>query len=422
MEADYSSALTLLLRYPAPTDPQGPSGFVDDALYLRQNLTIDGGELIISRYSGRRRKPHIQENRVPSPNVFRFPRRSRKAVSQEGSNSNVTDTATRSPAKFLQEQGGIEGILQEAARGVYSRGEKWGVAKALRSAVQGLQSGSNSPRQSVDITRQNAEDTCNPAAVATELPARIKALEARNKALAKMLENAMEDLWVQQREFEKQKAEEFANALSIAIAKVQFVQVYLQDSSLPLLPDETPQTVEDEAHQSDVHTSADTETENQTESSSPLSIPKNQSLEQPPLTPAQLPPEMTTNPETSKPAKNPSQPPTTSNPNPSLQIGPTPLNAPRPSLAQSSFSWMLGDNGERKSSFVSATRLPPEKKREMRGRAAFLFGEEESDRKERRGSRDGAKGKGVDEAGIGEDEEDGEGFTLGTLRGGKARR
>ena len=118
LEADYSSALTLLLRYPAPTDPHGPSGFVGDALYIRQNLTLDGGELIISRYSGRHRKSHIYENRISSPNVFRFPRKSRKAISREGSISSIADIQIRSPSKFLQDQGGIEGILQEAARGV----------------------------------------------------------------------------------------------------------------------------------------------------------------------------------------------------------------------------------------------------------------------------------------------------------------
>ena len=112
-----------------------------------------------------------------------------------------------SPSKFLQDQGGIEGIIQEAARGVYSRGEKWGVAKALRGAYQGLQSASstpsklaNAPRWSLDTGNMITDDSAN-------LVTRIHGLEQRNQALAKLLERAMEDLWIQQRDFTKDKAD-----------------------------------------------------------------------------------------------------------------------------------------------------------------------------------------------------------------------
>ena len=42
IEADNSTALGLLLRYPVPELPQSPQTFVEDAIYLRQNLNVDG--------------------------------------------------------------------------------------------------------------------------------------------------------------------------------------------------------------------------------------------------------------------------------------------------------------------------------------------------------------------------------------------
>ncbi|CAG8018657.1 unnamed protein product [Penicillium nalgiovense] len=50
--ADYTTALTLLLRYPSP-QPHTSQTFVHDTLYLEQNPTADRGSFIISKYSGR---------------------------------------------------------------------------------------------------------------------------------------------------------------------------------------------------------------------------------------------------------------------------------------------------------------------------------------------------------------------------------
>jgi len=77
---------------------------------------------------------------------------------------------------------------------------------------------------------------------------RVKELEARNTQLSKLLEGAVAELW----EYQKHAAdarfgsEDGAQAesgddlekLSVAIAKVQFVNVYLGDSSLPLPAEE----------------------------------------------------------------------------------------------------------------------------------------------------------------------------------------
>ena len=420
MEADYSSALTLLLRYPAPSRPDGPSTFVEDALYLRQNLSLEGGSFIVSKYSGRPslvplKSPRgsYRRNRVVQPNSAppRSPNRPKSPI--------------RSPARFIQDQGGIEGILQEAAKGVYSRGEKWGVNKALRGAVQGLQSGSSSPRRlpiagvrwSLDdgkpVTSNNDE----------QLTMRIVALEQRNKALAKMLEHAIEDLWLQQKYLDKEKEEAAANAINLAVAKIQFVQVYLEDSSIPLIP-EIPASVSIERAEpgplpnqaiedTPVKTEASLTAQNTVQPKATVQVittsdKEERSLD---LSAQEKPPshQDVHDPAPAAAANAIEEPPLSKLKPQSTndRPGPSPFHHPRPSLAQSSFSWMLGPD-QRKSSFVSASPFPPEKKRESaaRGKAGFLFGDVESD----------SVGVGASKAKE-KDDRDGNGFTLGTLKG-----
>jgi len=432
MDADYSSALTLLLRYPAPPDNQGPSTFVGDALHLRKNLSLEGGSSIISKYSGR---PTLV---VPQRSSGSYRRsRTRKSTSATPENSVRRQSPIRSPARFLQEQGGIEGILQEAAKGVYSRGEKWGVGKALRGAVQGLQSGSSSPRRSpLAGVRWSLDDGKQVASNEEQLTARIGALESRNQALAKMLQSTIEDLLLQEKAFDKEKEEAAANALSLAIAKVQFVQVYLEDSSMPLVPEAPAQEVgkrsksspepvvtiesppagniaavpEEASQQPGVKLPATTKatiaetksepTDPQTSGTPPV-IPK---IQEPGPAPA---------------GDGPGEPPPPKPKQAKEKPLPSPFHQPRPSLAQSSFSWMLGPD-QRKSSFVSASPFPPEKKREsaMRGKVGFLFGEEEGEGHGSGSAKAKAKAKAKEkekESDGGEGE--GDTYTLGTLKG-----
>jgi len=432
MDADYSSALTLLLRYPTPPDTQGPSTFVGDALHLSKNLSLEGGSYIISKYSGR---PTQVASQRTSGSYRRS--RTRKPTSATPENSVRRRSPIRSPARFLQEQGGIEGILQEAAKGVYSRGEKWGVSRALRGAVQGLQSGSSSPRRSpLAGVRWSLDDGKQVSSNDEQLTARIEALETRNKALAKMLEGAIEDLVVQEKAFAKEKEEAAANALSLALAKVQFVQVYLEDSSMPLVPEAPAQEVDERSNTNPepvvtiqsppagkiaaVSEEKSEEKSSQTEAKAPsATIAKTSEIKcdptdqvksnSPPTIPKIQEPSPAPRPDT--PVDPPPLKPKTFKEKPL----PSPFHQPRPSLAQSSFSWMLGPD-QRKSSFVSASPFPPEKKRESatRGKVGFLFGEEEEDSHASRSTKTKDKGKDRDGGGS---EVEGDAYTLGTLRG-----
>ena len=66
-----------------------------------------------------------------------------------------------------------------------------------------------------------------------------------------------------------------------------------------------------------------------------------------------------------------------------LQARSTPTILPRRPLAQSEFSWMLGDNTHR-SSFVSSASLPPDQSRrsESRSRQGSLFGDGRDEKRE----------------------------------------
>ena len=424
--ADYSTALTLLLRYPVPEPPHGPPSFVGDALYLRKNLQLDSGVQIVSQYSGKAPNAHFENHPRPKQ-VDRTHLRTTRDGSPASRDSPVRHSSPfSSPARLLQRQGGIEAVIQEAAKGVYSRGEKWGVNKAIRGAVQGLQSGNSSPRRHSEAPRWSLDDGKTVASSA-QITARVQALEERNITLAKMLGKAMEELSIQQKNFAEQKADAAAEALGLAIAKVQFVQVYLEDPTISL-PTEGPNPIDTE----EPTPSSAQGLIAAAESTSPLKPPASSPKTRPTITSqprqdatadsVEPGPNTTTEPiPTGAPSPKPSPKPNTSpkaqpsmpapdslQPNPpNDRPGPSPFHHPRPSLAQSSFSWMLGE-GQRKSSFVSASPFPSEKRRQNAGRGD-LFGEEKSAGK----AQQVAKGKKAAEGG------DEEGFTLGTLRGMK---
>ncbi|KAL9064117.1 MAG: hypothetical protein Q9157_007949, partial [Trypethelium eluteriae] len=231
-EADYSTALTLLLRYPEPSDAQGARTFVSDAIFLKSHFHSDGGSHIVHKHTGRHLPLVSQAGTVsasPDIPVFTVSKRSRSPPK----------TAKRSSQPVGQV--GLEGLLQDAARGVFKRGEKWGVNQAVRDAVgevrknvQGLQAARGSPRGK---SSESTEASKNPE----KLLRKISRLEERNRTLAKMLEGAVAELWNHQKSVTETKESEgdSVNALSMAIARVQFVQVYLEDSSMKLPEDDT---------------------------------------------------------------------------------------------------------------------------------------------------------------------------------------
>lgn len=405
LEADYSAALTLLLRYPVPTAPYGPSTFVGDALYLRDNLLLDGGDHIISKYS--RRAPETTVTRK-LPKKVRRARTAEQTAAQKTLSPQKASSPRLSPARMLQNQGGIEGIIHEAAKGVYNQGERWGVAKALRGAVQGLQSTNTSPRPPTEKSRWSLDSGKNVSDSPKDLIAKIQSLEERNRSLAKLLEKAMEELWTQQRDNQKPN-ETTADALSLAIAKVQFVQVYLENSTMPL-PSEDPSS-EEKNHDVLINTDAKLVPSSPGPPSYPIQSDGtadeknasdgvnttesvNSSVQR--LAPAPVKP-LPSTPRVGSPPKS---------------SGLSPFSQPRPALAQSSFSWMLGED-QLKSGFVSASPFSSEKS-EGRRKGVQLFGDEKREgSRNRRSSKPNGDGDNSDD--------DGDVFTMGTLKGGRIK-
>lgn len=236
IEANYSVALMLLLKYPSPEPPYGPQSFVDDAIYLRDNFSAAGGAKVISKYGARAPVLHSSDLRPSTPLG--------QGLSPKQKLSR-TRSPLPSPATFLQQQGGVEALFQGAARGVLDRGERLGINQAVRDAVgevrknmQGLQaSRSNSTRsRNSDAVRWSLDEG---KTVPSSSRATVAVMNARNKQLARMLDQAMSDLRAVSLSDDGDK-NQYIQAMDIAIAKVDFVKIYLEDSTMPL-PRDSPQ-------------------------------------------------------------------------------------------------------------------------------------------------------------------------------------
>ncbi|KAM7223803.1 TBC1 domain family member 5 [Rhypophila decipiens] len=225
LEADYSVALQLLLKYPAPQPPHGPDTFVEDALYLRTHSDAAGGTTLIFKYTGR--SPAAAP--VPSPS----PRSSTPSFQGFGSLRQRT-LGARSPlsasARLLQQQS-VEAIFQGAAKGMIERGEKLGINQAVRDAVgeirrnvQGLQESRSPGRRNPGLSGDNSQ------------PLALALMERRNQQLAAMLDESINTL-KQLTTSESLDKEQRSQELDLAAARIQFVKICLEDSSITL-PDE----------------------------------------------------------------------------------------------------------------------------------------------------------------------------------------
>ncbi|EMD00564.1 hypothetical protein BAUCODRAFT_173922 [Baudoinia panamericana UAMH 10762] len=266
LDADYNSALTLLLRYPEPAREHPAQCFALDALYLREHFDLEGSGYIVLKYSGRPLMP--RKGAVTPPalqrNITAFSGIPTAAVTSKPPRPVASRTSSSRPRNF-------EALLQSTARNIYARGERLGTG--LRSAVDEVHKRAQEIRETPTPSSLQARARTGPGA----LYARVKALEQRNRHLAVLLEGAVSQLWeyqkavsadgslaVANRHNEKQQdndntttlqATEYSTdveKLSLAIARVQFVQVYLDDPSLPL-----PETDDQEhQHDQDAHTAA----------------------------------------------------------------------------------------------------------------------------------------------------------------------
>lgn len=370
LEADYSVALQLLLRYPAPEPPHGPHTFVDDAIYLKGHLNPAGGSALILKYTGRAPTsapppPAIADPRPSTPSSLALNLRQRTL----GARSPLS-----TPAKFLQTPGGVEALFQGAAKGVMERGEKLGINQAVRDAVgeirrnvQGFQEartpGRSTPRDPfVDGMQRQPSFT-------------VALLERRDRQLAAMLDETIANLRdMAAAKLEGDDRDRYVQAMEVAAAKLQFVKVHLEDASLGLPEDEEMPAINALSLSSPrenrrptvaldttpvVVTSSAVETARSTLSSpdsagqEPTPLPVVQELSAPEPRPDNNLDKMDT--DIPQPQPNPSTTPDTASPaaqplpvlpSATLPHPKRPSAVPtRSTIAQSSFSWMLEPDG-----------------------------------------------------------------------------
>lgn len=364
---------------------------MDDAIYLRDNFSAEGGAHIISKYSGK--APVVQSPSL-TPTAFIG-----EGVDLKP-NLLTARSRLQSPTRFLKQQGGVEALLQGAAKGVFDRGERLGINQAVRDAVadvkknmQGLQAASRAnskTRRPSDVTRSSLDEgRAVPSSNRLE-----SAMKSRNKRLARMLDEAMAELRDASLAKDGDK-DDYIKAMDIAVAKVGFVKVYLEDSTMPLPPISNHATPggSSPTAESGANVSPQTSSHIRSSKTSPLASPgsKPGTPRGPSLadTPTPVLPSRGGSPAVKSPAdatqklslerieiEHPEAVPAKS------PAAPLPTRA---SIAQSNFSWMLEPDSTMASSpkstspkaaspFLKSGRRPASGS--GRDKAAFLFGED----------------------------------------------
>ncbi|EFX00751.1 tbc domain protein [Grosmannia clavigera kw1407] len=307
LEADYSVALPLLLKYPPPGPPYGPHTFVDDALFLRDHGDVEGGASLVLKYTGR--APARQQQPQPQPTTPTTPTMTttmsghsrassapgtRVAAGSSGTPRTSTPgagfaagldslrqrtrMAVRSPLRALSPEGGqgqplapgresVGALLHGAAKGakgVMERGEKLGLNQAVRDAVgeirrnmiQGLQEA----RQVTKGVGGRAggggviDKGTDPTGQVLQVLAEMERMEQRNRQLAVMLDETVESLRSlvtgeageagdTDETTESQRQSPWLDVVELAAAKVQFVKTEQQPPRETLPPAAIPSSI-----------------------------------------------------------------------------------------------------------------------------------------------------------------------------------
>lgn len=228
--ADYNTALPTLLKYQDQGGIPNPRDLAFDATFLQSHASPKSGQEVIYKYT--KRAPRIVWDIPPS-----FPGQGVARGLAPLANSSARSHRKQNSNPFNR----LESLFQDSARFVNEREQNWGVKKALRDRVddvrrnvQDLQVNVGAPRNASYGTNEVPEENTS------RLQQTIRDLQARNKTLSHTLEVAVEELWHHQGSFSGLLAaeNERVQSLGVAIAKVQFCQVYLNDDTIPLPTDD----------------------------------------------------------------------------------------------------------------------------------------------------------------------------------------
>ncbi|KAH6850218.1 rab-GTPase-TBC domain-containing protein [Chaetomium sp. MPI-CAGE-AT-0009] len=236
LEADYSVALQSMLKYPAPRPPHGPHTFVDDAMYLRDHFDAAGGVTLIFKYTGK----SPANTSVTTPTPSRIPTPSFQKFNSFRQRTLGARAPLSTSARILQQPGGVEALLQGAAKNMMERGEKLGLNQAVRDAmgefrrnVQGFQETRGTPSGGRGLFGESGPPT-------PDLSLTITLMERRNSRLADMLDESVSSLKLLAASGFEDEKEKHLETVEIAAAKVQFVKACLEDPTLALPEEELP--------------------------------------------------------------------------------------------------------------------------------------------------------------------------------------
>jgi len=400
----------LLLHYEPPLPPNGPATLVQDAMFLENNRTFEGGASLIARYSGLRvDSPEQRQPAARRPPALQLSQRHRRKLSPA---PRPSDSPGRSPARFLSPQKGLETIFQEVSGTLQKRTEGWKVSKAIRAAagevrrnVNSLQSGTTSPRNSVDAIQSAPSQQDTGQDIVEDPKRRFITLKTRNEALARMLADALAELRAHKESSDPKQMTVADSSFNIALAKLQFVQVCLAEPEIPIpAQDGLPG-----AETTDGRTGLP-ETENSGRALLPLDcdtsvIAKHKDALHDRLSGS--PVGVAKDPNSRVGAESGEvRAVTQDRESDNRKLKPSTLSSPqpRPALAQSPLSWMLGE-GQHRSDFVSSSTPPPEQRRDSVPKA-----------KSKRLFADGKESEGKDGSDSGDD-----GFTMSSLHGSKSK-
>lgn len=366
---------------------------MDDALYLKDHYNTPGGSSIIMKYTGKMPSPSPDQRPATPDSPF-------QGLSIRSGNG--TRSPLRSPARFIQQRGGVEALFQGAAKGVIERGEKLGINQAVRDAMGEIRrnmkdlsdarimvmSNNNSRSTTPTTGRHNIFTNGSLVSPVGDEQRAAIAFEQRNKQLALLLEEAiagLKTLAASNLEGDKEKNLE---AVEMAAAKAQFVKIHLEDSSLDLTLDAppkegdqiTPQVIIDDAVPAAVPSIISGNINN--ESSSSLMIAEDDEIMTDSEAGGATTPKLSANTANMEgieasplsPTSQPLDETVTSSPHRPVPI-PT-----RSTIAQSSFSWMLepdqtATTSSAPASIPSSATSTHQIISSKRPSNAFLFGE-----------------------------------------------
>ncbi|KAJ5163058.1 uncharacterized protein N7500_004888 [Penicillium coprophilum] len=344
LTADYTTALTLLLRYPSP-EPHTPQTFVHDALYLEQNPTADRGSFIISKYSGRPPDSKIRNHSGTQP--------TRKAFLWEDfKKRSERSPPPGSPARNSPKS--LESLFQDVSQGIQRRTEAWGVAKAVRGAVTEARKNMQTMHYESNM-RPGFSRPVSAVSSSAGVETKINLLEERNQALATILREALDDLGSQLAKI-KDLDSDTNNTVKQALVKAESVRACLEDSSIPVDPP-LDSRVDGELSQLGELQNTRTSTTDKAEGSKVANKGQLRIISPNADTSGPKADGRTDSVLATARRTNSGHKPEGSRTIPSR-------STIRPSMTDSGFSWMLG-GGRNLSGFVSSTSPPPEQTRHL---------------------------------------------------------